>query len=107
MSYLSHARSGGCGSKQALGRVETRKLEAKKDKIPPLEEIEFGQKTLVRELRYEIPDAKFEKTEESTKGTLQTLPLFQGEYEAKSKAKRIPSQRHHPPRILDVGNLTE
>ena len=59
------------------------------------------------ELRSKFGDAESEKIEESTRGTLQTLPLFQGEYEAKSEAKRIPSQRHHPPRILDVGNLIE
>ena len=58
------------------------------------------------ELRSKLADAESEKIEESTKGTLQTLPSFQGEYEAKLEAKRIPSQRHPPPRILDVGNLT-
>ena len=35
------------------------------------------------------------------------LPSFQGDYEAKSKTKRIPSRQHHSPRVLDIGNLTE
>ena len=52
------------------------KLEAEKDKQPPLEEIDFDQKTLVLELRSKLIDAKFEKIEESTKETLQNLPLF-------------------------------
>ena len=82
-----------------MGRIETRKLEAQKDKQPPLEEIDFDQKTLVLELRLELADAKSERTKESTKGTLQTLPSFQGEYEARLEAKRIPSQWFHPPRM--------
>ena len=44
---------------------------------------------------------------ESARGTLRTLPYFQGEYEAKSKTKKIPSQQHQSPKILDVGNLTK
>ena len=57
------------------------------------------------ELRSENADAAFEKTIESEKGTLRTLPSFQGEYKAQSVSKRLPSQRHTPPRVLDVGNL--
>ena len=56
-----------------------------------LEEIDFDQKTLVLELRFEFVDVESKKNEESTKGTLQTLPSFQGEYEAKSESKRISS----------------
>ena len=60
-----------------------RKLEAQKDKPPPLEEIDFDQKTLVLELRSELANAAFEKTMESARGTLKTLSSFQEEYEAK------------------------
>ena len=63
--------------------LKQRKLKAQKDKPPPLEEINFDHKTLVLELRSELADAVFEKTKESAKGTLKTLPSFQGEYEAK------------------------
>ena len=59
------------------------------------------------ELRSEIAYAASEKTMESAKGTLKTLPSFQGEYETKSEIKKVPSQQHQPPRVLDVGNLTE
>ena len=87
--------------------LKQRKLEAQKDKPPCLEEIDFDQKTLVLELRSKLADAAFEKTMESTRGTLRMLPSFQGDYEAKSKTKKIPSQQHQPPKILDVGNLIE
>ena len=87
--------------------LKQRKLEAQKDKPPPLEEIDFDHKTLVLELRSKLVNAAFEKTMESARGTLRTLPSFQGDYEAKSKTKKIPSQQHQPPKILDVGNLTE
>ena len=83
------------------------KLEAHIDKKPPLDEINFNQRTLELELRSKLADVESQKIKECTKGTLQPLPLFQGEYETKLEAKRIPSQRHHPPTILDVGNLTK
>ena len=87
--------------------MKQRKLEAQKDKPPPLEEIDFDQKTLVLELKLELANATSEKTMESARGTLRTLPSFQGEYEVKSKIKKGPSQQHQPPRVLDIGNLTE
>ena len=68
-----------------------RKLEEQKNKPPPLEEIDFDQKTLVLELRSKLVHAASEKTMESARGTLRTLPSFQGEYEAKSKTKKVPS----------------
>ena len=54
--------------------LKQRKLEAQKHNPPPLEEIDFDQKTLVLELRSELTDAASEKTMESDKGTLKTLP---------------------------------
>ena len=71
--------------------LKQRKLEAQKDKPPPLEEIDFDQQTLVLELRLELADEASEKTMESTKGILRTLPSFQGDYEAKLETKKVPS----------------
>ena len=59
------------------------------------------------ELRLELANAASKKTMKSARGTLRTLPSFQGEYEAKLKIKKIPSQKQQPPKILNVGNLTE
>ena len=86
--------------------LKRRKLEAQENKPPPLEEIDFDQKTLVLELRSKFADAASEKTVESDKGTLKTLPSFKGDYEAKSEIKRIPSQQHQPSKVLDVRNLS-
>ena len=56
--------------------LKQRKLEAQENRPPPLEEIDFDQKTLVLELRSEFADAAFEKTMESTRDTLRMLPSF-------------------------------
>ena len=46
------------------------KLEAQKDKLPPLVEIDFDQKTLTLELRFEIADAESKRIEKSIKGII-------------------------------------
>ena len=72
------------------------KIKAQSIQKPPLEELDFDPKTLVLELRLGQVDVGSKYALESKKGTLRTLPSFQGEYEEKSKAKKLPSHRYGP-----------
>ena len=56
---------------------------------PPLDEIDFDQKTLELEIRSENGDAGSEKYEESKAETMKTLPSYQGDYEANSEVQKI------------------
>ena len=73
---------------------------------PPLEEIDFDQKTLELELRSEYGDAGSEKSEDSKAETLKTLPSYQGDYEARSDIKRLPTVKNQQPAKLDLVNLS-
>ena len=64
---------------------------------PPIEEIDFDQKTLELELRSEYGDAGSEKSEDSKAETLKTLPSYQGDYEARSDIKRLPTVKNQQP----------
>ena len=61
------------------------------DAEPPIEEIDFDQKTLGLEIRSEYGEADSEISHESKAETLKTLPSYLGEYEAKSKVKKYPT----------------
>ena len=50
---------------------------------PPLEEIDFDQKTLEIETRSEYGDAGSESSQSSKANTLKNLPSYQGDYEAR------------------------
>ena len=58
---------------------------------PPLVEIDFDQKTLELELRSDNYDEESKKSKNSKAETLKTLPSFQGDYEAASEVRKIPS----------------
>ena len=62
------------------------KTKSKKGK-PPLDEIDFDQKTLELEMRAEYEDARSEKSQESKAETLKMLPSYMAEYKAKSAIK--------------------
>lgn len=76
-----------------------------KQEKPPLVEIDFDQHTLAMDLRSEDRDKGSEISQESKADTLKTLPSYLGDYEAKSKTKKIPSQKFSSPPGLDVTNL--
>ena len=80
-------------------------LEIHASEKPPLEEIDFDQKTLELELRSEYGDAGSEKSEESKADTFKTLPSYQGSYEAKSDVRKLPSVQGKPPIVQDFVNL--
>ena len=73
---------------------------------PPIDEIDFDQKTLELELRSEYGDAGSEKSEDSKAETLKTLPSYQGDYEAKSDIRKLPSVQNKPAAVLDLVNLS-
>ena len=73
---------------------------------PPLDEIDFDQKTLELEIRSENGDAGSEKSEESKAETMKTLPSYQGDYEAKSEVRKLPNQKFPTSPTLDIVNLT-
>ena len=73
---------------------------------PPLEEIDFDQKTLEIEIRSEYGDAGSESSQSSKANTLKNLPSYQGDYEARSEVRKIPSQRFPSPPKTDIVNLT-
>ena len=81
-------------------REKTKNMEK-----PPLDEIDFDQKTLELELRSEYGDKGSEKSLESKAETLKTLSSYLGDYEAESETKKIPSQKFPSPPNLDVTNL--
>ena len=73
---------------------------------PPLVEIDLDQKTLELELRSDYNDEGSENSEHTKTGTLKTLPSYQGDYEAASEVRRIPSQKIGSSPKLDIANLT-
>ena len=73
---------------------------------PPLVEIDLDQKTLELELRFDYNDEGSENSEHTKTGTLKTLPSYQGDYEAASEVRRIPSQKIGSSPKLDIANLT-
>ena len=88
---------------EAVNRTQEKTENMEK---PPLDEIDFDQKTLELELRLECGDKGFEKSQESKAETLKTLPSYLGNYEAESKMKKIPSQKFPSPPNVDFSNLT-
>ena len=85
--------------KKTYGKIES---EIK----PPIEEIDFDQKTLELEIRSEYGAIGSETSHESKAETFKTLPSYLGEYEVKSEIKKIPSQKLPSPPNLDIANLT-
>ena len=73
---------------------------------PPIEEIDFDQKTLELEIRSENGAFGSKSSHESKAKTFKTLPSYLGEYEVKSEIKKIPSQKLPSPPNLDITNLT-
>ena len=73
---------------------------------PPLVEIDLDQKTLELELRSDYNDEGSENSEHTKTGTLKTLPSYQGDYEAASEVRKIPSQKVGSSPKLDIANLT-
>jgi hypothetical protein len=74
--------------------VKHTQLGAHSREEPPLDKIDFDQKTLELELRSEYGDAGSEKSEDSKAETLKTLPSYQGDYEARSDIKRLPTVKN-------------
>ena len=73
---------------------------------PLLEEIDFDQKTLETKIRSEYGNAGSESSKSSKANTQKTLPSYQGDYEARSEVRKIPSQKFPSPPKMDGVNLT-
>ena len=63
-----------------LEEVKQGKIEAQLEKGPPLEEIDFDKKKLILEFGSKLVDVEFERTIKGEKGTLRTLPSYQGAF---------------------------
>ncbi len=86
--------------------LKREKIKAQSTKTPPIQELDFDPKTLVLELKSRQVDLGSEYALESERGTLKTLLSYQGDYEEKSEARKLPSHHHGPTKTLVVGNLT-
>lgn len=84
----------------------TQNIKESQGRDPPIEEIDFYQKTLALEIRSEYGDAGLEKSEDSKAISMKTLPSYQGEYEAKLDVKKLPSQKFQSSQTLDIVSLT-
>ena len=73
---------------------------------PPIEEIDFDQKTLELEIRSEYGGDESKTSLESKAKTLKTLPSYLGEYEAKSEVRKLPTLQMPSPKDLDITNLS-
>ena len=89
---------------EAVKRTQGRDEE--QNKKPPLEATNFDQKTLEIKIRSEYGDAGSESSASSKTNTLKTFPSYQGDYEARSEVRKIPSQKFPSPPKTDIVNLT-
>ena len=80
--------------------------ESEQKRGPPIEEIDFHQKTLELEIKSQYGDIGSEKSESSKAKTMKTLPSFQGDYEARSDIKKLPSHKKQVPPVFDMINLS-
>ena len=86
--------------------VNQAKNETTESVKPSLVEVDFDQKTLELELRSDNYDGESEKLGNSKAETLKTLPSYQGDYEAVSEVRKLPSQKLNSSPKLDIANLT-
>ena len=73
--------------------VNQAKNETTESVKPPLVEVDFDQRMLELELRSDNYDGESEKSGNSKAETLKTLPSYQGDYEADSEVRKLPSQK--------------
>ena len=73
---------------------------------PPIEELDFNQKTLEMGVRSDYGDQASEASQESKAETLKTLPSYLGSYEAKSETKKFPNLQMPSHKDLDITNLS-
>ena len=86
--------------------VKRTQKETERKSRPPIEEIDFDQKTLELEFKSQYGDVGSEKSESSKAETMKTLPSFQGDYKAQSNIKKLPSHKKQAPPVFDMINLS-
>ena len=73
---------------------------------PPIEEIDFEQKTLELEMRSKYGGLGLEVSQESKADSFKTLPSYLGEYETNSEVRKLPTLKMPSPKTLNISSLS-
>ena len=80
--------------------------EIRNEVKPPIEEIDFAQKTLELEMRLDYGGCRSKTSHERKAESFKTLPSYLGEYEAKSKVKKLWTLKMPSSKTLDFSSLS-
>ena len=73
---------------------------------PPIEDIDFDQKTLDLEIRSNYEGCGSKTSHKSKAESFKTLPSYLGEYEANSEIRKLPTLKLPSPKTLDITSLS-
>lgn len=86
--------------------LKEERLEAQSNIKPPIDKMNFDQRTLELKIRLEYGHLVSKLSEMSKEAPLKMLPSYLGEFEERFEAMKLPSHHYKREKIMNIANLT-